>query len=309
MSLSGAQHAATAAAIETSPIVEDIRRAGSRRTLQFRLIFFLTWLILVGGLVVAIASTGRVDPEFVAKWAPLFLGGVPITIFVAVVSIVFAVMFAVLGALGRVSTVAPIYAVASLYVSLVRGTPLIVQLFFVFSALPQFGIVLPGIIAGIFALSFNYGAYMTEIFRAGIQAIPRGQIEAANALAMPDRLIMRRIILPQAVRIVTPAIGNEFIAMIKDSALVSFVGIQELFWRTRTTGSAYFHSFETLLFAALVYWLLTIVFSLFQERLEKGMGESGRRPGPPGGAIAVPSRPPGTPAPPAARPSATFRSW
>jgi polar amino acid transport system permease protein len=277
MSIRGAQHAATAAALEASPIVDDIRRAGSRRTLQFRLIFFLTWLILVGGLVVAIASTGRVDPDFLTEWAPFFLGGVPITIFVAVVSIVFAVMFAVLGALGRTSKVAPIYAVASLYVSLVRGTPLVVQIFFVYSALPQFGVVLPGLVAGIFALSFNYGAYMTEIFRAGIQAIPRGQIEAAHALAMPERLIMRRVILPQAVRIVTPAIGNEFIAMIKDSALVSFVGIQELFWRTRTVGSSKFHSFETLLFAALVYWLLTIVFSIFQERLEKRMAESDRR--------------------------------
>jgi polar amino acid transport system permease protein len=269
--MSGAQHAVTAGAITGGPIVEDIRRARARATLQFRLIFFLTWLIMVGGLVVAIASTGRVDPEFVAKWAPFFFAGVPITIVVSVLSIGFAVMFAVLGALGRVSTIAPVYAVASLYVSLVRGTPLVVQLFFVYSALPQFGLVLPAIVAGVFALSFNYGAYMTEIFRAGIQAIPRGQIEAASALAMPDRLIMRRIILPQAVRIVTPAIGNEFISMIKDSALVSFVGIQELFWRTRTTGSAYFHSFETLLFAALVYWLLTIVFSLFQDRLEKRM--------------------------------------
>jgi len=275
--MSGAQHAVTAGAIAGGPIVEDIRRARARATLQFRLIFFLTWLILVGGLVVAIASTGRVDPEFVAKWAPFFFGGVPITIVVSILSIGFAVMFAILGALGRVSTVAPIYAVASLYVSLVRGTPLVVQIFFVYSALPQFGLVLPAIVAGVFALSFNYGAYMTEIFRAGIQAIPRGQIEAASALAMPDRLIMRRVILPQAVRIVTPAIGNEFISMIKDSALVSFVGIQELFWRTRTTGSATFHSFESLLFAALVYWLLTIVFSLFQDRLEKRMAESDRR--------------------------------
>jgi polar amino acid transport system permease protein len=277
VTLSGAQPGATAAAIGPNAVVEDIRRARSRRTLQFRLIFFLTWLILVGGLVIAIGSTGRVDPDFLAEWAPFFLGGVPITIFVAVVSIFFAVIFAVLGALGRISTAAPVYAVASLYVSLVRGTPLVVQIFFIYSALPQFGLVLPALVAGIFALSFNYGAYMTEIFRAGIQAIPRGQIEAAESLAMPERLIMRRIILPQAVRIVTPAIGNEFIAMIKDSALVSFVGIQELFWRTRTTGSAKFHSFETLLFAALVYWLLTIVFSLFQERLEKRMAESDRR--------------------------------
>lgn len=258
-------------------IVADIAASRARAHIRFRLVFFLTWLIFVGGLALAIASTGRIDPEFIAKYAPLFLGGVPLTIFVSIMSIIFAVGFAVLGALGRISTKAPVYAVATLYVSLVRGTPLVVQIFFVYAALPQFGIVLPPIIAGIFALSFNYGAYMTEIFRAGIQAIPRGQLEAAGALGMTDSHTMRRIILPQAVRIVIPAIGNEFIAMIKDSALVSFVSLQELFWRTRTIGSAQFKSFETLIFAAVVYWLLTIVFSLVQERLEKRMAESDRR--------------------------------
>ena len=88
---------------------------------------------------------------------------------------------------------------------------------------------------------------------------------------------MRRVVLPQAIRIVIPAIGNEFIAMIKDSALVSYVGLHELFYLTRTVGSANFASFETLIFAAVVYWLLTIVFSLVQERLERRMAESDRR--------------------------------
>ena len=197
-----------------------------------------------------------------AEWAPFILGGVSITIFVSVFSIVFATMFAVVGALGRLSTKAPIYAAATLYVSMVRGTPLIVQLIFWYLALPQFGIVLPGIVCGIFGLAFNYGAYMTEIFRAGIQAIPRGQIEAAAALGMTERLTMRRIVLPQATRIVIPAIGNEFIAMIKDSALVAYVGIQETYWRASTTGSRSFRTFETLLIAALIYWVLTIVFSV-----------------------------------------------
>lgn len=258
-------------------IVREVAAARARAGLRFRLVCLFTWLVVVGGLVLAIGTTGRVDPEFLARYTPLFLGGVPLTIFVAVVSIVFAVVFAIVGAIGRISTWAPVYALATLYVSIVRGTPFIVQIFFVYSALPQFGIVLPAIVAGIFALSFNYGAYMTEIFRAGIQAIPRGQIEAANALALSNGQTMRRVILPQAVRIVIPAVGNDFIAMIKDSALVSFVGIQELFWRTQTIGSAKFRSFETLLFAAAVYWFLTIIFSLVQERLEKQMAESDRR--------------------------------
>jgi len=189
-------------------VVERIARSRARDRRRFRLTFIATWLVLVGGLVAAIASTDRVKAEFMAEWAPFILGGVSITIFVSVFSIIFATMFAVVGALGRLSTKAPIYAAATLYVSMVRGTPLIVQLIFWYLALPQFGIVLPGIVCGIFGLAFNYGAYMTEIFRAGIQAIPRGQIEAAAALGMTERLTMRRIVLPQATRIVIPAIGT-----------------------------------------------------------------------------------------------------
>ena len=255
-------------------VVERIARSRARDRRRFRLTFIATWLVLVGGLVAAIASTDRVKAEFMAELAPFILGGVSITIFVSVFSIIFATMFAVVGALGRLSTKAPIYAAATLYVSMVRGTPLIVQLIFWYLALPQFGIVLPGIVCGIFGLAFNYGAYMTEIFRAGIQAIPRGQIEAAAALGMTERLTMRRIVLPQATRIVIPAIGNEFIAMIKDSALVAYVGIQETYWRASTTGSRSFRTFETLLIAALIYWVLTIVFSVAQERIERRLRES-----------------------------------
>jgi polar amino acid transport system permease protein len=257
--------------------VEAIGRGRQRARLRFAFLFVLTWTVLVGGFGLAIALTGRVHMDFIVEYAPFFLGDVPTTIFVSVASIFFAVIFALVGALARVSSIAPIYAAATLYVSLVRGTPLIVQIFFIYSALPQFGIVLDALVAGVFALSFNYGAYMTEIFRAGIQAVPRSQLEAASALGMSDWQRMRRIVLPQAIRIVIPAIGNEFIAMIKDSALVSFVALQELFWRTRTVGSAQFRSFETLMFAAVVYWLLTMVFSVFQERLERRMAESDRR--------------------------------
>jgi polar amino acid transport system permease protein len=257
-----------------SEVVAQIAASRNRDRRRFRLVFVITWVVLVGGLTLAIAESGKVHADFMAKWAPFIMGGIPITIFVSIMSILFAVAFAVVGALGRLSSLAPVYAIASLYVSMVRGTPLILQIIFVYLALPQFGIVLPSLAAGIFALSFNYGAYMTEIFRAGIQAIPRGQLEAAAALGMTDQLTMRRIILPQAVRIVIPAIGNEFIAMIKDSALVSYVAIQETFWRASTTGSRNFRTFETLLIAALIYWTLTIIFSVAQERLEKRLRES-----------------------------------
>jgi len=255
-------------------IVEQVARARARARLRFRIIFALTWILFIGTLTALIMSTGRVDPLFIGEWLPYILGGIGLTIFVSVTSIALAVGFAVLGALGRLSTIAPIYALASLYVSIVRGTPLIIQIIFIYLALPQFGLSLPPIVCGIFALSFNYGAYMTEVFRAGIQAVPRGQVEAAQALGMPQGLIMRRVVLPQAIRIVIPAIGNEFIAMIKDSALVNYVTIQEIFWRSSTIGTRYFRSFEMLLVAALIYWGLTVIFSFFQERLEKRMAQS-----------------------------------
>jgi polar amino acid transport system permease protein len=268
------QRAALGAGATPEEVVAAIARSRARDRVQFRVLFVLTWLLVVGALAAAIASTGRVHLDFLEEWAPYILGGVPVTIEVAVLSIVFATIFAVIGALGRLSTRAPIYGIASLYVSMVRGTPLIVQIIFVYLALPQFGIVLDAFVCGVFALAFNYGAYMTEIFRAGIQAIPRGQLEAAAALGMTDRLTLRRIVLPQAVRIVIPAIGNEFIAMIKDSALVSYVTIQETFFRASTTGTRFFRSFETLLVAALIYWALTILFSLVQERIERRLRES-----------------------------------
>jgi polar amino acid transport system permease protein len=262
---------------EPAAIVGQIAAARARGRLRFRVVFAVTWAILIGGLVGSLAAAGRIDSDFLGTWAPYILQGIPITIYVSVVSIAIAVVLATLGALGRISRHPVLYAVASLYVSLVRGTPLLVQILFVYLALPQIipaTAEIPVEVLGIMALAFNYGAYMTEIFRAGIEAVPRGQREAAQALGMPEQLIMRRIVLPQAIRIVIPAIGNDFIAMIKDSALVSIITVQELLWRAQRVGQSNFRTLETLLLAALVYWALTLLFSVFQDRLEKRMAQS-----------------------------------
>lgn len=278
----GMGHATTGILPPADPhaIVEQIAAQRRRHTRRFRTTFVVTWILLVGGLVGFLFVSGKIDTAFLSKWGGYILGGVQTTILVAICSIIIAICFAVMGALGRLSSNAILFAVSTLYVSLVRGTPLIVQILFIYLALPQvwsgFADV-PGIALGIFALSFNYGAYMTETFRAGIQAVPRGQTEAAEALGMPGRTRMRRIILPQAVRIITPAIGNEFISMIKDSALVSIIAVPELLWRAQRVGQSNFRTLETLLLAAAVYWGLTIVLSLFQDRLEKRMAESDRR--------------------------------
>ena len=170
------------------------------------------------------------------------LGGLRYTMVIAVSGIVLAIVMALLGALARISRNPVAYAVAGFYVSFFRGTPLIVQMFLLYLALPPVGrnlaaeytwlpegfddaLVLEAATAGIIALGLNYGAYMTEIFRAGIQSVAGGQGEAADALGMTYGQKMRKVVLPQAFRVVIPPTGNEFIAMLKDTALVSFLGV------------------------------------------------------------------------------------
>jgi polar amino acid transport system permease protein len=192
-------------------------------------------------------------------------------------AILLAVLLALLGALGRLSKNPIANAGSGFYISLIRGTPLLVQIYIWYLGLPRLGIVLEGIPAGILALGVNYGAYMTEIFRAGIQAIGKGQYEAAEALGMTRRQVFQRIVLPQAFRIVIPPIGNEFIAMMKDSSLVSVMAIWELTYRAQKIGRQNFRNMETFIIAAAFYWILTVVFQYFQGRLEEYMARGERR--------------------------------
>jgi polar amino acid transport system permease protein len=271
---------ANSQAMADHPLVEQVAEAQRKRSRRFRTTVAFVWVAIVGVIVLAIGLAGAWNWEFAATYGPLIvLQGAPITVLLSIVSIAFATGLAVLGALGRLSGNPILYGIAGFYVSLIRGTPLLVQIFFIYFALPRINPDLftwPAIVAGIVALSLNYGAYMTEIFRAGIQAVPRGQREAAQALGIPERKLFRRIVLPQAFRIVTPAIGNDFIAMLKDSALVSTISVHETLWLAQRFGRAEFEPVTAFLIAALVYWALTIVFSYFQERLERRMARSDR---------------------------------
>ena len=222
-------------------------------------------------------TTIRLDTEFITTWIPFISGGVLQTIYISIVSIILASVLALLSALARLSGVPPLVALSGFYVSLIRGTPLYLQIFFFFLALPQIGIKLSGPVAGITALSLNYGAYMSEIFRAGIEGVSRGQREAAIALGMTQGQLMRRIILPQALRLVIPPVGNDFIAMLKDSALVSATGfVQEIMWRAEKVGKANFRGLEALLVAALWYWLMTIIFTAVQANIENRLARGDR---------------------------------
>jgi polar amino acid transport system permease protein len=257
-------------------LVADIARARERRSRRWRIAFLGTWGVIVAGLVAFILVTISVDSVFLQKWIPFILTGIPVTLFLAVTSIFFATILAAFGALGRLSRNPYLNGIASFYVSFFRGTPLLLQILFIYLALPQAGIVLPAIPTAIVALSLNYGSYMTEVFRSGIEAVPHGQTEAAESLGMTSRTTFRRIVAPQAFRIVTPAVGNDFVAMIKDSSLASVVGVQELLWRAQTAGRPTFQSMQTLLVAAFIYWVMTILFSLVQGRLERRMATGDR---------------------------------
>ncbi|MFL5651081.1 MAG: amino acid ABC transporter permease [Chloroflexota bacterium] len=257
-------------------LVAEIARERERRGRQWRAKFLATWAIIVVALVAFILFTVSVDTTFLEKTIPFILLGVPITLFLAITSIFFATILAAFGALGRLSRNPYLNGISSFYVSFFRGTPLLLQILFIYLALPQAGIVLPAIPTAIVALSLNYGSYMTEVFRSGIEAVPHGQTEAAESLGMTSRTTFRRIIAPQAVRIVTPAVGNDFVAMIKDSSLASVVGVQEILWRAQVAGRPTFQSMQTLLVAAFIYWVLTILFSLFQGRLERRMATGDR---------------------------------
>jgi len=260
--------------------INRVRDAVERRTsrVPYRVKIALVWAVIFAMLFWVFSRFGF-DTDYMRQWAPFIARGTWLTLFICIMSILLSIPLALLGALGRLSKYAIFNGPASFYVSFIRGTPLIVQIFFVYLGLPQLAnfappwmynfLVLDVIPAGIIALGVNYGAYMSEIFRAGIQSVGHGQIEAAHALAMTGPQTMRRIVLPQAVRVIIPPTGNEFIAMLKDSALVGILGTPELFFRATRVGRQDFRILETLALVALIYWILTSIFSFFQSRLER----------------------------------------
>jgi polar amino acid transport system permease protein len=238
-------------------------------------IFFLIIVYFFSGQSFLGIKTIELNTEFIMNNMGFIAKGLPQTLLVSVLAITLAMILALLAALGRLSTFPPLYALSTFYVSLIRGTPLYLQIFFFFLALPQLGIVLTGLFAGVLALGLNYGAYMSEIFRAGLASVGKGQIEAAAALGMNPWQTMRRVVLPQALRFAIPHVGNEFIAMTKDSALVSATGfVQEVMWRATRVGRAQFNNLEALIMAAVFYWVMTLILtyvqSIIEARLSKG---------------------------------------
>jgi len=247
--------------------------------------------IVLGLLLVATLNVIQLDFQFMLKWLPFVLAGSGFTFLVAFLAISLACFLAVVGALGRMSKNPFLNSLATSYVSLIRGTPLLVQVYMWYLALPQIGkaledlgiegiqalFTLPAVPAGILALGVCYGAYMTETVRAGIQSIKLGQTEAAKALGMTETQTMKRVIFPQALRVIIPPVSNEFIAMIKDSSLVSLMGVWELSYRAIKVGRRHFQSLEMLIMVALIYWVMCILLQYGQEKLEAHMARGDRK--------------------------------
>ncbi|HMS00121.1 MAG TPA: amino acid ABC transporter permease [Anaerolineales bacterium] len=258
--------------------------AQQRKQNQFRMGAGATWgvlllvlIFLFSGKTVLGFETIQLDTEFMRENIVFIGSGLGQTLLISILSISLAICLALLAALGRLSTFPPVFALSTFYVSLIRGTPLYLQIFFFFLALPQLGIILSGLMAGVLALGLNYGAYMSETFRAALSSVGKGQREAATALGMTPLQTMKRIILPQALRFAIPPMGNDFISMTKDSALVAATGfVHEVLWRATKVGRAQFNSLEALLMAAIFYWLMTLVLTFFQTRLEARLAKGDR---------------------------------
>jgi polar amino acid transport system permease protein len=260
--------------------------------IPFKAKVWIVW-IAIAFVIAVMLVLFELDTAWIRENFSYIAKGLEFTILLALGAIVLAVILALFGALGRLSKNPVAYGIAGFYTSFFRGTPLIVQLFLIYLALPQIGssferlsviniLSLTAFQAGVLGLGLNYGAYMTEIFRAGIQSVGHGQAEAADALGMSYGQRMRRIVLPQATRVIIPPTGNEFIAMMKDTALVGLLGVElaraELFRRSQLAASAdVTKRLESYLVAAGLYWLLTAIFTFFQRKLERRMGRGYER--------------------------------
>jgi polar amino acid transport system permease protein len=200
-----------------------------------------------------------------------FFHGALMTLWLSIASLAVGLVIGLLLAVGQEAPWSPVRTLVWAYIWLFRGTPVLLQLVFAFNVLPAFGILLPGFTCAVLALGLNEGAYMAEIMRSGIRAVGPGQRLAARALGLEDAKVMRWVVLPQALRIVIPPIGNQFIGMLKLSALVSVIGVKELLLVADETASGNFRYIETLTAAGIYYLVLTTVFMVIQSAIERSL--------------------------------------
>jgi His/Glu/Gln/Arg/opine family amino acid ABC transporter permease subunit len=211
--------------------------------------------------------------EYFFVWAPehlpFLLQGAVVTLQLAVISMIFALMIGLAVALGHLHSPRWLRGVFKCYVEIWRDVPLIVQLLVIYFTLPQIGIVLPAFGAGILGLSLNLGAYLSEVFRAAIGSVDKGQREAATSIGMSPLMAYRRIILPQAFLVALPTIGGYFIALLKDCSLVSFIAVNELLRHGQILITTTFQSMEVYMMVAMIYFVMSFAASVLVRWLEQ----------------------------------------
>jgi polar amino acid transport system permease protein len=204
------------------------------------------------------------------EWWPDLWAGLQLTVLLTFTGMALALVIGMLLSLARLNPRRRLLAVpAATFVEIIRGSPLLLQLFYIFYVLPFFGLRLGPLEAGILGLGINYGAYLSEVFRAGIEAVAHGQWEAARALGMRPRVYMPQVILPQAIRIVIPPLGNYFISLFKDTALVSTISIGELLFRGQLLAAENFKYLQIYSFIFVLYLLISYPASLGVRALER----------------------------------------
>lgn len=236
---------------------------------------FSAWRISFFGALALLVILFFVKPHPYRDIMLFLPDGILKTFEVTLMSIACALVVGLLTGVGRISRIVLINRIATIYVEVVRGIPLLVQIFYIYYAMGKI-VQVPDIFAAVIAMTVCYGAYLGEIFRAGIQSIHKGQMEAAIALGLSRGQALRRIILPQTVRVVLPPLGNEFIALLKDSSLVSILAVSDLLRRGREYASKTFDYFEAFTVVALVYLVMTLFFSRLVALMEQRMNRSGR---------------------------------
>ncbi len=246
-------------------------------SLSQRIVAHTPWWLVIIVIVGAVVLYSMLTQQRYVNTLRFLLQGVGLTILISVASYAIALVLGLVAGLGRVSRNQVLYTIATVYVEVVRGVPLLMIILYThFVVAPVLGTNRVPAFSGILALAFGYGAYLAEVFRAGIESIERGQMEASRSLGMNYRQSMRWVILPQAIRRVLPPLGNDFIANLKDSSLVSVIAVNELTNLARIEGSRTFAYFQAFNAAAILYLILTLLLSLGVRYLER-ISSVGRR--------------------------------
>lgn len=207
--------------------------------------------------------------KFIEKYWGYYLSGLELTIILSIFSVLFGIVLGILFALLKLSRFRVLKAIAVSYINFIRGTPILVQIYIIYYGLYGIGINFPDMGAAVVALAINSGAYVAEIVRAGIQAVDKGQTEAARSLGMTHGNAMRLVIIPQAIKNILPALCNEFIVVTKNTSMVSVIGIHELMYNADTVRGNTFLAFEPLAVAAVIYFSISYVLTKAVEVLER----------------------------------------